>query len=422
MLPVERTIKDNEHRAAADGQMGGIIKTYREWKISGNAEWLKSVWPKVKSSLEYAWDPMNEDLWDADKDGVMEGRQHHTLDMELFGPNSWLTGYYLTALKVAAEMAEYLGESDKAMQYLGLFENGRKWVDENLFNGEYFHQRVDLKDKSMLAKFGADRVYWNEEEQEMKYQIAQGCEIDQVIGQWFAHIVGAGYVFDRDKVRTSLENLFKNNFVENFRNYANTCRIYAVNNDKGLVIATWPKNDSPKIPIPYQDETQNGYEYQAACHMLYEGLLEEGLSVVKAIRDRYDGENRNPWNEFECGSNYARSMATYGILLALGGFEYDMVKGHIGFSPKINRDNYRSFWSLNKGWGEFVHEEGRIRLIVTSGSISLRSFGSDLIGGRDIAAIYCGDEPLAFSREQNKIIFGNEIRFYKDHDLNLIIK
>ncbi|OCT12791.1 hypothetical protein A8709_32795 [Paenibacillus pectinilyticus] len=409
-LPVERTIKENHHRAAADGQMGGIIKTYREWKISGDTEWLKLVWPKVKSSLEYAWDATNEDLWDLDKDGVMEGRQHHTLDMELFGPNSWLTGYYLTALKAAAEMAGHLGERDKQEEYLKLCKSGSDWANKHLFNGEYYHQSVNLKDRTLLEKFEAEQTYWNEETQEMKYQIAEGCEIDQVIGQWFAHIVGLGYVFEKDQVKTALSNLFKNNFVECFRNYVNACRIYAVNDDKGLVIATWPKNNSPKIPIPYQDETQNGYEYQAACHLIYEGLIDEGLSVVKAIRDRYDGLNRNPWNEFECGSNYARSMASYGFLLALSGFQYDMVRGHIGFDPKINQDQFRCFYSLHTGWGEFVHNNGQLSLQVQYGSLGIRSLGSDLLANKEIAEVKLDGAGIPFTRQENIILFNEEVR------------
>ena len=433
MLPVERTLSDNPpraavddksnpHRAAVDGQMGGIIKVYREWKVSGDTEWLKKMWPMVKKSLEYAWHPTNEDLWDADKDGVMEGRQHHTLDMELFGPNSWLTGYYLTALKTAAEMASHLGETDKAAEFEAIFGQGRTYLNEHLFNGEYFHQRVNLKDKSILEKFGADEVYWNEEAQEMKYQIAEGCAIDQVIGQWFAHVVGAGYIFDRDKVRTALRNLFKNNFVENFRNHVNTCRIYAVNDDKGLVIATWPGTNSPNIPVTYQDETMHGFEYQAGSHMLYEGHLDEGLSVIKAIRDRYDGLSRNPWNEMECGSNYARSMASYSLLHALGGFEYDMVRGLVGFSPKLNQNHYRSFWSLSSGWGEFIHEAGVIRLTILSGTLALRRFRSELLDGARVEELRAAGSDVDYRREGNELVFGADIVIGSDQCLELKVE
>ena len=82
------------------------MKVYREWKICGDTEWLRACGPNV-SAIAFAWHPDNEDRWDPDKTGVLWGRQHHTLDMELFGPNAWLTGFYLGALKAAAEMAEH---------------------------------------------------------------------------------------------------------------------------------------------------------------------------------------------------------------------------------------------------------------------------------------------------------------------------
>ncbi|WP_052487378.1 GH116 family glycosyl-hydrolase [Gordoniibacillus kamchatkensis] len=405
MLPPERTTRDNKFRAAADGQMGGIIKTYREWKISGDTEWLRSIWPRVRQALEYAWDPANEDRWDADKDGVMEGRQHHTLDMELFGPNSWLTSMYLTALKAAAEMAGALGEPEKAAEYEALWAKGAAWTNEHLFNGRYFHQLVDLKDRSVLEQFGAEEVYWNDEAEEHKYQIGEGCGIDQVLGQWFAHLVGLGYVLDPVKVKRAVQSIYEHNYIENLRDYPNACRIYGLNDEAGLVICTWPDGNGPTVPVPYADECMNGFEYQAACHMIHEGLVEEGLRVVKSIRDRYDGQRRNPWNEFECGSNYARSMASYGLLLALSGFEYDMVNGHIGFNPRWPESDFRCFWSLNEGWGEVRCSGGKIELEVMRGELRLSSFGSGLLLGRDVKDVTIGGNSVSFERSEGRLAF-----------------
>ncbi|MBW7458819.1 glycoside hydrolase family 116 protein, partial [Paenibacillus sepulcri] len=421
-LPAERTTRENFFFAAADGQMGGIIKTYREWKISGDHQWLRSVWPKVQRALEYAWEPTNENRWDYDKDGVMEGRQHHTLDMELFGPNSWLTSMYLTALKAAAEMAEAMGEPEKTAEYNGIFASGSEWANEHLYNGRYFHQLVDLKDKTVLEPFGAAAAYWNEEAGEIKYQIGEGCGIDQVLGQWFAHIVGLGYVLDESKVKQAVKSIYDNNFIECMRDYPNACRIYALNEEDGLLICTWPDNNSPVVPVPYADECMNGFEYQAACHMIYEGFVEEGLTAVRAIRDRYDGEKRNPWNEFECGSNYVRSMASYGLLLALSGFEYDMTKGHIGFNPKLNEDEFSFFWSLSEGWGEFRHLGGVLELEVKRGSLALQSFASALLEGREIAEIRCGGAAVPFNRTDRLITFQDRIEIDRHSTLQMLLE
>lgn len=197
-LPLGRTFSD--FHAAADGQFGGVIKAYRDWKISGNDDWLRSNWEPIKRSVEFAWRHTNEDKWDLDKDGVLEGRQHHTLDTELFGPNSYLTGFYLAALKAAAEIAAYFGEHEKAREYSELFERGRTWVDANLFNGEYYHQQVDVTDRAILARYqdadahygSIDEAYWDAEHGQIKHQIAEGCHVDQVIAQWHANICGLG--------------------------------------------------------------------------------------------------------------------------------------------------------------------------------------------------------------------------------------
>jgi non-lysosomal glucosylceramidase len=417
MLPVERTLTDiSKHsgatRAAADGQMGGIIKVYREWKISGDTQWLKSIWPGAKKALEYAWDPSNSDWWDKDFDGVMEGEQHHTLDVEIYGPNTYITGIYHCALLAAAEMAEALGENAAKSTYLELYRKGREWVDQNLFNGEYFHQHINLQD----SRFPIDK-----ELGEIKYQVGEGCHIDQVIGQWHAHIVGLGYILDENKVKRSLESIYKYNFIS-MRDYANACRVYALNDEKGLVICTWPKENSPKVPIPYAEECMNGFEYQAACHMIYEGLTEQGMEVVKAIRDRYDGERRNPWNEFECGSNYARSMASYSLLLAFSGFQYDMVQGRIGFSPKIHQGEFRSFWSLHSGWGEFEWKNGSLELKLLWGYLDLSSFQSETIALNRVSQVSSGGQTVPFEQKEDILVFPDNILISENQTLKITFK
>ena len=210
-------------RPCCDGQFGGVMKTYRDWKISGDHEWLRSIWPGVKKSLEYAWSPDNIDRWDPDKSGVLTGRQHHTLDMELFGPNSWLTGFYLGALKAASEMAESIGDVATASQYHIIFERGKAWVDANLFNGEYYVQRVDLNDRALVESYGpqddalkggsALDAYWNAEHNEIKYQIGEGSSIDQVLAQWHASLYGLGDLHDPDQVKQACAAIYKYNFV-----------------------------------------------------------------------------------------------------------------------------------------------------------------------------------------------------------------
>lgn len=344
--------KHQFEKPCLDGQMGTIIKIYREWKISGDTKWLKDNWTYVEKLISFAWSDKNEEEWDKNKDGVLEGRQHHTLDMELCGPSSWLEGFYLTALRAAAEMAEYLGYKDKAEEYITLFEKGYKWTKENLFNGEYFIHKLELSDKSIPEHFGCLKDYWNDEQEEIKYQIGEGCEIDQLCGQWHASINGLGYVFDKEQIQTALKSMLKYNFKETLRNYPNPFRLYGINDESGAVICEYPEHiNKPFIPVPYCNECMHGFEYQFAGMLMSEGFIDEGIKVVKSIRDRYNGKNRNPFNEMECGSNYARSMASFALLPILSGFVFDLPNKKIGFNPKINKDNFRCIFSLGTGWG-----------------------------------------------------------------------
>ena len=429
MLPLGREAVD--FRACVDGQFGGVIKAYRDWKISGDDEWLKSNWEAIKKSIEYAWAKSNEDKWDSDKDGVIEGRQHHTLDMELFGPNSWLNGFYLAALKAGAQMAEYIGDNETSKIYFNLFNKGKKWTDENLFNGEYYCQKVNLNDKSLLEKysegtslFGEDvtKTYWNEESEEIKYQIGEGCEVDQVSAQWHANLCGLGEIFDKYQLRKALVSLYKYNFIPNMRDIANTWRLFCLNDEGGVIICSWPEGRyKPIVPLTYSTEVMTGFEYQTASLMIQEGLIEEGLNIIKAIRSRYDGEKRNPFNEFECGSNYARSMASYSLLLSFSGFEYDMVKKFIGFSPVINEDDFKCFWSLNNAWGSFSHRNGEIKIEVKNGSLELKAFKSKFIKGRNIIAVKLGDSNIEFDAAADIIHFKEVICITADLNLYIIL-
>ena len=371
MLPLGRKMTD--FRACVDGQMGAVIKCYREWKISGDNKWLEANWENIKKVLEYAWSENNEDCWDLDKDGVLEGRQHHTLDMELFGPSSWLEGMYLAALKAAAEMADFLGDTQKAQEYREIFDKGYRWTKENLFNGKYFIQKVDINDKRITDKFDASPKYWNDETKQIKYQIHEGSSIDQMLAQWHADIIGLGEIFDKEQVFDALSEMMKNNYKPTMREFVNPWRIFSVNDEAGTVICDYPHGtEKPKIPIPYCEETMTGFEYSFAGLLCSRGKIDDGLKVVKAVRDRFDGEKRNPWNEFECGSNYARSMASYALIPILSGFEFDMPHHHIGFNP-YKADDFKCIWSLADAWGNFEVNNNTVKINVCEGEINLKS-------------------------------------------------
>lgn len=410
-LPLGRP-RGNFH-ACVDGQMATIIKIYRDWKITDNGEWLKDNWDNIKRVLEFAWNEHNTHEWDADKDGVLEGRQHHTLDMELFGPSSWLEGMYLAALKAASEMADFLGDTAKKEEYAALFESGSKWTKDNLFNGKYFCQRVNLEDKSVTEHFNCPN-YWNDEKKQLKYQIGEGSEIDQMLGQWHANICGLGDIFDKEQRHIALENMVKNNFKSSLRNHANAWRLFALNDEGGTIICSYPEDcNRPIIPIPYCDECMTGFEYAFAGLLIGEGFVEDGLNAVRAIRDRYDGKKRNPWNEIECGSNYARAMASFALLPIFSGFEFDLPQKHIGFAP-IAKGDFKCFWSLGSGWGDFVRTEKATEIVINYGYLELESVSLD--NAQNVKAVYADGKKIDFTNNGGNISFdrvkvAKELRF-----------
>lgn len=399
-LPLGR--KPKYFHPCVDGQMASVIKSYREWKISGNNEWLKNSWTDIKKVLEFAWNETNKYEWDSDHDGVITGRQHHTLDMELFGASAWLEGMYLAALKAGAEMANAVGEPEKADEYMKLFENGYQWTKNNLFNGEYFIQKVDLTDKSCADHFEATD-YWNEERNQLKYQIGEGCEIDQMLGQWHATLCGLGDIFDKEQRKTALKNSFEYLFRECMRNYTNEWRVFATGDESGLIMSNYPDHvEKPVIPIPYSDECMTGFEYAFAGLLIKEGFMEEGLKAIRAIRDRYDGKKRNPWNEIECGSNYARAMASFALLPIFSGFEYHVPNKFIGFTP-IEKGEFKCMWSLEPAWGEFVQGSDLSKIVIKDGMIELSSVKLGNIG--KVKTVIADGNETAFTQNEDIVTF-----------------
>ena len=405
-----------EFRACLDGQMGSVIKCYREWKLSGDKLWLKSNWENIKKILEYAWSETNPDCWDKDKDGVLEGRQHHTLDMELFGPSSWLEGMYLLALKCASEMAQFLGDPEKSKEYSELFEKGKKWTKENLFNGEYFIHKVDITDKAEVDKYGAEDDYWNFETGEIKYQIDSASSIDQVLAQWHSDILGVGEIFDKNQLNTALDSMMKYNFKSSMRDVTNPWRSFSLNDEAGAIICDYPDGKpKPKIPITYAEETMTGFEYAFAGVLCSNGKIEDGLKVTKAVRDRFDGKKRNPWNEFECGSNYARSMASFSLIPILSGFEFDMPKGYLGFKPYKGGD-FSCIWSAAGAWGEFDIKESKASFKVFENPITLKAFGVKFTNSVKNAKIDGKDIDFEF---KNGIIYFKETKICKSLEISI---
>ena len=375
--------KDRSGFAAADGQMGQIVHAYLDWILSGDDARMRALWPRVKKGIEFAWVPGG---WDADRDGVLEGVQHNTYDVEFYGPNPLCGIYYLGALRAAEEMARAAGDAGSAAEYRRLFENGSKWIDANLFNGEYYIQKIRGFKKEQIAASLRSSM-GSEDTENPQYQVGEGCLVDQLLGQYLADVAGLGLLVDPVHIQKALASLYRYNYKRSMADHDTVQRTFALNDESAMVICDYGKAQRPKVPFPYFAEVMTGFEYSAAVLMLYHGMAKEGVECIDNIRARYDGEKRNPWDEAECGHHYARAMAAWSGVLALSGFQYDGRSAAVEALPRVNVPNFRCFWSTGTGWGEFFVTASGLRIQVLKGQLPCRSASFHGGGGRSSATL-----------------------------------
>jgi uncharacterized protein (DUF608 family) len=360
----------HEFHAASDGQLGGVIKVYRDWRISGDTAWMKSLWPAVRESLAYcmmAWDPKHE--------GVLREPHHNTYDIEFWGPDPMCTSFYLGALKAAVAMGKELGED--VTLYEDVLAKGEAFVNEQLFNGEYFYQKIQTEGlragnpvnvQSFNSGYSPEAIELLKAEGP-KYQYGTGCLSDGVLGSWLAEISGVGPVLSEAKVNSHLMSIHKYNLKRDLSEHANPQRPgYAMGDDGGLLLCTWPKGGMLSLPFVYSNEVWTGIEYQAASHLILRGMVDEGLEIVRVARDRYDGRSRNPFNEYECGHWYARAMASYALLGALSGARYDAVERTLYVAPQVKGD-FSAFLCTATGYGTVGVKDGKAFCKVVRGAI-----------------------------------------------------
>ncbi|MDR2920849.1 MAG: hypothetical protein LBV72_15990 [Tannerella sp.] len=364
-LPLSEANKGNA--AAADGQMGCIMKIYREWQLSGDHEFLAKNWEQIKKVLSYAW---TEKGWDGNQDGVMEGRQHNTMDVDYFGPNPQMGFWYMGALRAAEEMALAMKDKSFAKKCHNLFEKGSPWMDENLFNGEYYQHKITHPETFEFLNMNDPNL------RIPAFQLGPGCLVDQLVGQYMAHICGLGYLGKKENIRTTLQSIMKYNYMEDFSTHFNNMRSYAMGNESGLLMASWP-NGRLEVPFPYFAEVMTGFEYSAAVGMMYEGMEEEALKCIQAIRERHDGAKRNPFSEPECGHHYARSMASWASVIALSGFNYSGINKTMTITARPGT----YFWSNGYAWGTCEVKNNAVKMDVKKGSLSLNKLS--LSDGRE---------------------------------------
>jgi uncharacterized protein (DUF608 family) len=336
--------------AASDGQLGQIVQIYRDWRLTGDDDWLRGIYPAAKKALQFAWVQ-----WDRDRDGLVDGDMHNTYDINFCSPNPLTQFFYLAALRAMAQIAVHLGDKEFARECARLEASGRTLTQERLYNGEYFLQEGDFT--SVEAP---------------KYQHGVGCLSDQAFGHLAATIAGLGDLVEPEMITSAVDAIYRHNFRSPLGDHENLQRVYAFFDEAGLILCSWPRGEMPAYPFVYSDEVWTGIEYQVATHLALLGRLDESASIARAIRERYDGRRRNPWNEFECGSHYARALSSYGLLLGFTGMKYDAIEKRLDF----RQEPFKSLWAVPGAWGTAER--------TSDGELKLRTLGGSLPEGTKI--------------------------------------
>ena len=370
-LPI-RPVTHTFH-SAADGQLGGIMKVYREWRIYGNTDWLKKLYPNIKQSIDYCIS-----TWDPRETGALEEPHHNTYDIEFWGPDGMCTSFYTGALQAMTLMGKALGED--VSRYETLLAKSKSYMENKLYDGEYFIQDIRWKDlnapdptkeQSFQTQYSPEALAILAKEGP-KYQYGKGCLSDGILGSWISLVCGMPEAIDKAKVKSHLNSVYKYNLKKDLSDHANPQRpTFAMGNDGGLLLCSWPKGEKPQLPFVYSDEVWTGIEYQVASHLMFEGEVEKGLEIVRTCRERYDGRIRNPFNEYECGSWYARAMSSYGLIEGLTGVRYDAVTGILYIDSRIG-NNFTSFLSTNTGFGNVGLKNGKPFIDVKYGTINVK--------------------------------------------------
>jgi non-lysosomal glucosylceramidase len=329
-------------RPALDGMLGTVLKTYREARQGAGAGWLSDYLANMRLLMEYV-----SARWDPGRSGLLTGDQPVTHDISLQGINMFVGGLWLAALRTMQAVLETLGHPAEAAEYGKRFADSSAAYDALLWNGEFYAQSSDGD----------------------AFDFGSGCLADQLFGQWWAHQLDLGYLLPVDHVRTTLASIVRYNFRDDFTGFAHGYRTFADRTDSGLLICSWPHGGRPAIPIRYADEVWTGVEYQVAGHLAYEGMRDESVRLVEAVRARYDGHRRNPYNEVENGDHYARAMAGWTLLEAFTGSGYDALAGRLVLGTRVSRYPLLAC----TGWGEARASDDLVEVRCLGGAIPVRS-------------------------------------------------
>lgn len=329
-----------------DVAMQYCILVMRDFMWTNDRAYLMEMWPSVKKAMDYM---LSRDL-NSDQMPDMSGIMCSYDNFPMYGLASYIHSQWLCALTMCMEGARAMNDKKTEIQYAFILEKGKKLLGDKLWNSRYFrlYHTDQLRYKTHDGT-GAEIVA------EVPGQ-DEGCLTDQLIGQWVAHMSGLGYFVDPDLVQSALRNILALSFRA----------------DTGLRNCSWP-TDTFLHDIPWScwvDQANTpwtGVELAFASFLVYEGMTEEALKVVKSVEQRYRRAGLY-WNHQECGGHYYRAMSAFTLLNAYLGLTIN--QGKLGFDPKLQQNEYRVLFAVNGATAYFYRKGNSCGIEVRSGELS----------------------------------------------------
>lgn len=389
---------------ALDGLLGAILKTWREFRSTGDIAWLEKCWPHVELALYYI-----QQNHDPEMNGTILGEQPNTYDISIYGLNSFIGTLYISALHAASRMADRLGHTEQAEDLRQRAASGSSILEKQLWNGGWYIQEVDL-------------VQYAEQ------NWATGIHSDHLLGQWWADSLQLPVTLDPANVRQAVRNIFTHNFRDSLQGIPEPERWFGTQSDAGLINCTWPNEGRPKVPTRYSDEVWTGIEYEVVALLIAAGHTDEALRLLNAVRTRYDGTRMNPWNDIECGDHYVRAMSSWSILLTATNFGWDAHAGELTLGNRVGEKTLRAPFFAAPAWGEFQIDSDNgteVNIRTAHGSIQIGTLVWPGVEGADNVTATLDGTELELSIESDssayRISFPKKIHLAAGSELRVLV-
>ncbi|MEA3560920.1 MAG: GH116 family glycosyl hydrolase [Candidatus Omnitrophota bacterium] len=260
------------------------LMVYRDYLWTGDKIFLKKMYPVVKKAMKWQFSTDKNKDYLPDNEG-----KDSTFDMwDFHGTNSYTSSVFLASLLATQKMAEKLGDDNFLNKCREYFLKGKETFQRKLWNGKFYVAGCEDNSK-----------------------IYPSSTVGQLNGQWYAHLLGLGYILPEECVKKAVKSMFELN--------VRASRFGAVNS-----VFSNGRIDRSSY---HAENIWVGENYAFCCLAIYEGFIEEGMSLARKIWFHFVKKALNPWSQPDViyakdgrlgdGELYLRNLSVWGLLPAL---------------------------------------------------------------------------------------------------------